>query len=457
MSYNFRPVERDQQYLLPVSLLDWIEDDDLALVVLDAVAQMDLGPVYARYRSDGWGAPAFDPAMMTALLLYAYSTGERSSRRIERCCQRDIGYRVITANQVPDHATIARFRADHEATLRHLFTEVLRLCAAAGLGRVGLIALDGTKLAADASEDANRTADALDAEIGAMLAQAAATDAAEDERLGPDRRGDELPPELADRRTRLARLQAARSQIAADDAQRQRTYEAQLERTLETGRATRLLPPETRRRQPWRERNTTDPDSRKMKGGKGWVQGYNGQIVVAEDGLIVAAELTQEATDYRQLLPMLEATQTNLVAAGITTRPGTLLADAGYWSETNLEAVEAMPGPRVLIAPEAGRRKSSSKAPPSERRARMRRRLARPANRALYDRRGAIVEPVFGQTKEVRGVRRFRRRGFTACASEWTLICATHNLLKLWRHGCRTNPGAPPSRPPATRRPKHRT
>lgn len=193
MGYNFRPVERDQQYLLPPSLRDWLPEDDLVWVVLDAVDEMDLGPIHARYRTDGWGAPAFDPAMMTALLLYAYATGERSSRRIEARCRRDIGYRVICANQVPDHATIARFRADHEAALGHLFGEVLRLCAAVGLGRLGLVALDGSKLAADASMEANRTAEALDAEIHSILVEAAAIDAAEDERYGPDRRGDELP------------------------------------------------------------------------------------------------------------------------------------------------------------------------------------------------------------------------------------------------------------------------
>jgi len=161
VGYNFRPVERDQQYLMPVSLRDWLPADDLAWFVLDAVNELDLGPIYARYRSDGWGAPAFEPAMMTALLLYAYASGERSSRRIEDRCRRDIAYRIITANQVPDHATVARFRADHEQAIGHLFDEVLRLCAQAGLGRLGLIALDGTKVAANAALPANRTADRL--------------------------------------------------------------------------------------------------------------------------------------------------------------------------------------------------------------------------------------------------------------------------------------------------------
>ena len=193
MGYNFRPVERDQQFLLAPSLRDWLPDDDLAWVVLDAVEQLDLGAIRARYRTDGWGAPAYDPAMMVALLLYAYAQGERSSRKIETRCRRDIAYRVISANQLPDHATIARFRADHEAALGELFGGILRLCAAAGLGKLGLVALDGTKLAGATSLRANRSADALDAEIAAMLAEAAAADAAEDAAHGPKRHGDELP------------------------------------------------------------------------------------------------------------------------------------------------------------------------------------------------------------------------------------------------------------------------
>ena len=451
MGHNFRPVDRDQQYLMPPSIRDWLPAGDLAWLVLEVVGELDLGPVYARYRADGWGAPAFDPALMTALLLYAYATGERSSRKIEARCQRDVAYRVIAANQAPDHATIARFRADHEAALGELFGQVLRVCAAAGLAAVGLVAVDGTKLAADAAEDANRAAPALDAEIAAILAEAAATDAAEDERYGPDRRGDELPAELADPRSRLARLREARRQLAEADAQRERAHEAQLERRAAAPRrAGRPPEPGARHRRGWDERNTTDPDSRKMKGGRGWVQGYNGQVVVAETGLILAAELSQSANDAPQLVPLLEATRANLAAAGVARRVRTVLADAGYWSEANLAAVEQPGGPRLLAPPLNGRQPGpTSKLPSRPGRERMRRRLARPGTAALYKRRGAIVEPVFGQMKEVRGVRRFRRRGFAACASEWQLICATHNLLKLWRHGRRPpprRPGAPPFR-----------
>jgi transposase len=471
---NFRPVERDQQYLMPPSLRDWLPADDLAWVVIDAVDQLDLAGLRARYRLDGRGAAAYDPALMVALLLYAYATGERSSRRIEAHCRRDIGYRVICANAVPDHATIARFRAEHEAALKALFGELLRLCATAGLGRLGLVALDGTKIAAAASMDANRKADALDAEIARMLAEATAVDAAEDATVGPQRRGDELPPGLRRRDERLARLQEARRQLdearavwdgrlqgrrprgadgsaggaapgtGAPDATDTTTspVPGETERATEPIAEATASPPSPPRRRPcrpgWSERNTTDPDCRKMRGGReGWLVGYNAQAAVAEDGLILAHGLTQSAVDYDQLAPMLAATLANVAAAGFAAQVGTLLADAGYASEANL-LLEPPSGPRLLIPPTSARPpRPGSPVPRSPARESMRERLAEPAERARYKRRGVIVEPVFGQAKEVRGFRRFMRRGRDACAAEWALDCTAHNLLKLWRHRLR--------------------
>jgi transposase len=454
MGYNFRPVERDQQFLLAPSLRDWLPDDDLAWVVLDAVEQLDLGAIRARYRSDGWGAPAYDPAMMVALLLYAYAQGERSSRQIESRCRRDIAYRVISANQLPDHATIARFRADHEAALGELFGQILRLCAAAGLGKLGLVALDGTKLAAATSLWANRGADALDAEIARMLAEAATVDAAEDAAHGPERHGDELPAELTRRDDRLARFQEARRQLAEAEAEAVRQgadRRRYAPRTTPGPRRTKTI---DERRQGWTQRNPTDPDSRKMKASDGWVQGYNGQIVVATDGLILAAELTADANDIGQLGPMLEATRANLAAAGVRGRIGTVVADAGYWNEANVAAAERSGGPRLLIAPTHPTTPSTRDRLPT--RARMHRRLATPSGRARYRRRGAIVEPVFGQLKEARGIRRLSRRGRAACQSEWRLVCATHNLLKLWRYGRTARPGGPPHGRPSGQRSRPR-
>jgi hypothetical protein len=330
--------------------------------------------------------------------------------------------------------------------LGELFVGVLRLCGRAGLGSLGLLAIDGTKLAADASEQANRRAPALDAEIRTILAEAAEVDAREDAAYGPDRSGDELPAGLSDPRSRLARLVEARRQLAETDAARQATYEAQLaarEAAEAAGRpAGRSLKPDAVHRRSWPERNTTDPDSRKMRGGTGWVQGYNGQVAVAEDGLILAAELTQQSGDVEQLGPMVEAARANVSAAGFRRqRLGTVLADAGYWSEANLAALEVDGRLRALIAPNPGKhRRPESRAPARPGRERMQRRLAKPANAARYRRRAAIVEPTFGQLKAVRGVRRFARRGFVACASEWRLLCLTHNVLKLWRHGHRHGP-----------------
>ena len=460
MGYNFRPVERDQQYLMPVSLRDWLPPDDLAWFVLDAVGQLDLAPIYARYRTDGWGAPAFEPAMMTALLLYAYAAGERSSRRIEARCRRDIAYRIITANQAPDHATIARFRADHEAVIRHLFDEVLRLCATAGLGRLGLIALDGTKLAANAALAANRSADAIETEIDAILAEAAAVDAAEDAEFGADRRGDELPADLADPRSRLARLREAKRELARADAARCAAHEAHLARRAEAeaaaGRGLRGRKPRPPAPAPKAKVNVTDPESRIMKGPTGFLQGYNAQAVVAADQLVLAADLTDSAADAGQLAPMLAAARQNVERAGFRGRVGTALADAGYWSEAGYTAAVEADASELLIATSKGwkLRREARDHPPRGRipaalslTERMERRLLTRRGQARYRQRAQIVEPVFGQTKEARGFRRFARRGRAACAAEWQLVCATHNLLKLWRSGRQYRP-APPSPPP---------
>jgi transposase len=463
VGYNFRPVERDQQYLMPPSLRDWLPEDDLAWLVIDVVAELDLAPIHARYRADGWGAAAFDPAMMVALLLYAYASGDRSSRRIEVRCRRDIAYRVITANQVPDHATIARFRADHEAALGELFGQLLRICAAAGLGAVGLVALDGTRLGADAARAANRTAAQLDDEIGRILAEAAATDAAEDAVYGPDRRGDELPAELGDRHSRLARLREARVHLATEAANRQATHEQRrverAEREATAGHPTvgaRPGPPPVTRTEA--RANVTDPDSRMMKTRAGWTLGYNGQAVVAADGLIVASELTQEAADATQLGPMIRATIANAAAAGLGPI-GTLVADAGFWSPATI--VAPPPGsPALLVAPKPGRRRTSTRKrgdPYAALRLAMATALASEDGERLFRRRSGIVEPVFGQIKEARGIRRFRRRGIAACASEWRLICTTHNLLKLWRSGgYPQRSGGRDHRPPRGIRPARR-
>ncbi len=471
MAYNFVAGDRDQLLLMPPSLGEWLPADHLAWFVLDVVAELDLGAFVAAYRADGRGGAAYDPSLMVGLLVYAYCVGERSSRSIERRCTEDIAFRVVAANQVPDHATVARFRAAHQDALAGLFGQVLGLCASAGLIRAGVVAIDGTRMDANASRDANRTAEQLAREI---LEDAANVDAEEDARLGTAR-GDELPAELLGS-GRRARIRALLDELEADAAKR--SYEAQLARRAEieattgrrlTGRKPKL---DTQHRRPRQFANLTDPDSRLLRAPDGFLQGYNAQAVATVDHVIVAAEVTNDANDGAQFAPMVATTKTNLRHAGARTRVRAVLADAGYFSKENV----ATPGIEALIAP--GKRDIGRQARVDAQRGEVLERveqgaisrtdaavelgvgrsridqlllarqrgvpptpavtmiakLATPRGRRLYKKRCASIEPVFGHTKHNRGIRRFSRRGLSAVDSEWKLIAATHNLLKLWRH-----------------------
>lgn len=458
MPYNFREWDREQLMLLPPSLADWLDEDHLAWFVLDAVDQLDLSEFFAVRRADGWGRAAYHPQMMVSLLVYAYCVGQLSSRQIEKACRTDVAFRVICANHVPDHTTICRFRADHEAALKGLFVQVLALCAQAGLAEVGTVALDGTKVAADAALSSNRTYRAICAEyeatVARLLEQAAELDAEEDELYGADRRGDELPDGLADRDSRMARLAEAKRQLEAAQAERKAAYEQHLARRaeIEEQRGSKL-----RGRKPKDpgdvpdpdvKANLTDPDSRIMKNGKGnFVQGFNGQAIVNDRQVVLAAHLTRDANDVGQLHPMVDRLADTLVAAGIDRQPGTLLADAGYCSEDNLAAVDddGYQGPDLLVATGKDRdlrtARNDNPAPADDEepdeltaRQRMDRLLATDDARDCYAQRGWMIEPVFGQIKAPRGIRRFSRRGYSACDAEWHLILAGHNLLKLWRH-----------------------
>jgi transposase len=279
MSQNFLVCDREQSLLLPPNFREWLAEDHLAWFVLDVVEELDLAAFYAEYRVDGWGRAAFDPGMMVALLLYAYVIGERSSRAIERHCREDVAFRVIAANQVPDHATIARFRARHEGALGELFVQVLGLCARAGLVSLGVVAVDSTKVAANASSMARRTYEQIAEEF---LADAAAIDAAEDQQFG-QARGDELPRELADPRSRRARLRQAKQQMEAEhqaalDAHRER-LQWRTEQEAELGRRLAGRPPKAPPEHvpPQTKVNVTDLDSRSVKAQQGFLQGYNAQ------------------------------------------------------------------------------------------------------------------------------------------------------------------------------------
>src|SRR5512133_777817 len=346
MAYNFRRGDCDQPFLLPPDLRDWLPQGHLAWFILDVVDQLDLQPFYRQHRADGHGHPAYDPRTLLGVLLYGYCVGVRSSRQLERRCHEDLAFRVLAGNQTPDHVTIARFRVRHEAALAGFLVASLRLCAAAGMVQVGTVALDGTKLAGNAAE-ANRTHDKLEAEVAEILRQAAEADQRED-RLFGDARGDELPPELASKAGRLARLRQAKAQLEAEAAAREQAYRQRVADHAAAAKAKGTTPRQLKRRpqeapNPKAGANVTDPDSRFLHTRNGTVQGYNAQAVTTMHQLIVAAELTDEANDVHQLDPMLHATATTLAAAGIDERPETALADSGYWSIDNLTTIPNAP------------------------------------------------------------------------------------------------------------------
>lgn len=450
MAYNFKECNREQVYLLPPALQDWLPSNDLVWLVLDAVAEMNLAAFYLRYRKDGKGQAAFEPSMMVALLLYSYSVGTRSSREIEKLCERDIGFRVIAANQRPDHCTINRFRKENGAALEDLFKQVLKLCKEAGLVKVGIVALDGSKIKANAALEANRTYEHIEREVKKMLAEAEARDAEEDRLYGADKRGDELPEDLAERTSRRARLAACKKRLEEEAAQAAAGQQSKIKerqaQEAETGTRKRGRKPKEPDATPAADEkaNPTDPDSRIMKTRSGYVQGYNSQAVVTEEQIIIAAEVTNQENDINQLHPMIQAAQENLkaICAKKKLNIKISLADAGYASDKNLAAIRPE-GPEHLIATKKDwkqRKEAAEATPPRGRipehltlRQRMERKLRTKRGRELYKKRGQTVEAVFGQIKDNRGIRHFMRRGLEACSQEWKLICATHNLLKLWR------------------------
>ena len=445
MAYNLLTPERDQLYLLPPSMADWLPEDHLAWFVLDAVGEMDLSAVYADYRADGWGGAAHDPATMVALLLYAYCVGVRSSRQIERACHVDVAFRVICAGLLPDHTTVARFRQRHEEALKTIFTSSLRLCAKAGMAGVGLVALDGTKMAAPASMQRNVTKDTIDETVEKMFAEAKATDESEDATFG-EARGDEPPAVLRGREDRRRRFKQAKEILDRElDAERL-AHEAHLaERAQEEERQGHKLrgrkpkAPQEKAGHKDKKVNTTDPESKVMSTKNGFLQGYNAQAVANEDQVVVAASVTDEQNDKAQLHPMIDATNESLEKAGIADRPGTLLADAGYASEENFAALDA-DDPDSYVAVRNMKKnptRRTGRRGPLKKDAtlidKMDRKVSNKLGRDLYKRRQAIIEPVFGQIKDSRGIRSFMRRGKPAADSEWKLICGTHNLLKLYR------------------------
>jgi transposase len=460
---TFKPDTPGQLLLLPPALQDWLPEDHLAWFISDVVDHaLDLSPILATYETgDGRGQPPYHPALLVKLLLYAYCAGKPSSRKIEQATYDEVPYRVLATNQHPDHDTLAAFRQTHLEALAGLFLQGLLLCQQAGLVQRGHVALDGSKVLANASkhkamrygrmEEAERK---LTAEIAALLAEAQRVDAAEDARYGKGKRGNELPTELARRESRLAKIREAKAALeaeaqaqataaaAAAQAKRaERERQAQATGRKPTGRPPQLSDPTQAKPKPKAQRNFTDPESRIMKAGasKSFVQAYNAQAAV--DGaaqIIVAAEVTQEANDKRQLVPMLAQVKANVGEA-----PAVASADSGYCS-TAAVTDPALGGIDLYVAvdrqPHGEGPTAEPGPPPAEDTvlAAMRTKLQTAAGRAVYALRKTIVEPVFGQIKDgPQAFRRFSFRGLTKVQAEWRLVCCTHNLLKLFRAGWR--------------------
>jgi transposase len=443
---EFLPYDLDQHYLLPPDLREWLPAGHLVWFVSDVVDSLDLSAVLAAYeKQELRGRPGYDPTLLVKLLLYAYCVGKPSSRRIERATYEEVPFRVLAAGQHPDHASIAAFRRRHLPALAGLFLQVLLLCRKAGLARLGHVALDGTKVRASASRHKAMSyarlcsaEEQLTAEVEALLAEAERVDAEEDALYGAESRGEELPRELQRRESRLAKIRAAkealereakeRAELAAEGA-RERLRERKAKEAARGkrfgGRPPRIPDPQAAKPGPREQKNFTDPESRIMMDGatKSFVRAYNAHAAVdAHSQIIVAASLTQEANDKQQLRPLLAQ-----LAANLGRLPKQVSADSGFFSADNLTD-PALAAVELYVPPEK-RVQSCALADV------MRAKLATEEGAALYAQRKAVVEPVFGQVKEVRGLRRFSLRGLKLVGEEWQLVCLTHNLLKLFRSG----------------------
>lgn len=484
---TYRPWNPEQSHLFPPAPKDWLPEGHLVFFILDIITELNLEPITAAVDAkDARGAKPFSPVMMTALLLYAYCVGVFSSRRIERATYEDVAFRVLTADEHPHFTAIAAFRRRHIDAFADLFKQTIALCDKAGMVKLGLVAIDGTKMQANASKHKamsyqamHKTEQRLEAEIQQLLQRAEEADLAEDQRFGQGQRDEDLPTELRHRQGRLEKIRAAKRALeeearharveelerraAAQEAKAQADETDPVERKRAATRGHRARseaeqiadqfddddPPsnmatsssdlQTHRVKttpegapaPKAQRNFTDPDSRIQESGGSFLQGYNCQAVVdAETQVVVAQGVTNQPPDNHHLRPLLEQTADNL---GRT--PNAALADAGYWTPQNAEYGRES-GVDLYISTRRARRGQPPPEPPDDDspRSQMTRKLVTDAGRALYARRKTIVEPVFGQAKEVRGFRRFLLRGLRRVSGEWAMLTATHNLLKLFRY-----------------------
>jgi len=426
MAKTYRPYVPEQDLLLPPSLREWLPEHHLAYFVSDLIDQLDLSAITTVYEDEERGYPPYHPVMLTKVLVYAYCVGVFSSRKIQRRLAEDVAFRVLAAGNEPDFRTIADFRKTHLTALQGLFEQVLRLARQLGTPRLGRVALDGSKVKANASKHKamsygrmQEKQQQLRDEVHQLLAQAEAADTAEDAEYGSDRRGDELPAELQRRESRLKRIRDARRVLEA---------RAQ-EEAVAAGKPAESAQPDAKS-----QYNFTDPESRIMKGPDGFVQAYNVQVAVDELQLIVGQAVTQETNDKKQLMPMITTIEQQ---SGNT--PSELLADAGYCSDENLSAIadttidayistrKQKHGERPGPCPRGPLPKTATRID------RMSRKLHTKTGAAVYAARKGIVEPVIGQIKQARGFRQFLLRGLEKVQGEWSLVCTTHNILKLYR------------------------
>src|SRR5277367_4258430 len=461
---NYRAWDSQQNSHDPISPRDALPEDDLVFFLLDLIPQLDLSAFHSHYADETRGQPPFDVTMMVTLLVYAYCVGVCSSRKIAAACERNLAFRAIVGNAPPDFRTISDFRKIHLSAFRPLFLEVLRLAGEMGLVKLGNLSTDGTKIGANASRHKamsfgymNKEVARLEAEIEQLLKQAEQVDAEQDAALG-SRRGDELPAELKRREDRVLKIREAKARLEAEarvkaDEEQRRRDDEQAAREAE-GRKRRGKEPAPVDATPEdkAQTNFTDPEAKIMKqSNKGFDYSYNAQAVVdGENQIIVAAEVTNQANDKQQAVPMARAALSNLAAAGIeppqaadgTPTPIPNTADTGYFSAEAVQELEKM-GIDPHIA--TGRQKHHEAAvppvtgaPAAEATAKqtMQHKLRSATGKLLYAARKKIIEPVFGQIKSARGIRKFLLRGLEKVSAEWQLICLTHNLLKIWRRAC---------------------
>jgi transposase/IS5 family transposase len=445
MGKTFRAYDMNQQMLLPPDLREWLRADHLALFVSDVVEALDLSGILKVYEEgDGRGRPPYHPVMMVKLLVYGYCTGKTSSRKLEQATYEDVAFRVLSCNQQPDHDSIAGFRQRHLQELGQLFVQVLQLCERAGLVKLGHVAVDGTKIKANASkyqslsyENMKNEEQQLAREVARLLGEAQQIDDEEDKLYGKGKRGDELPEELRDRKRRLAKIRALKAEL--EEEAKTAAAKSQAEKEKPTPNSARkwrrkwevteqgeILP------MPKTKRNLTDPDSRIMKDGatKAFHQAYNIQVGVDEQAqIIVGTKVVQSGADQEQLIPLLHEVEKNLGRM-----PERVSADAGYYSKAAIthEAVRAVD----LYVPPNQRRPVTweetltSDATVQER---MWHKLGTKEGRKVFGKRKVIVEPIFAHIKHIRGFRQFLLRGLQQVEAEWLLVCMTHNLLKMFR------------------------